>query len=256
MLFRNQRRYDGGALLDLGADKEKLLETLKGLPVDGYSVKIEEKRVHGLRGCDFDVILDEKQKEHHHSHGHHHGHRSYGDICRILEESSLDEPVKKTAGKIFALVAKAEARAHGVPEEEVTFHEVGAVDSIVDIVSAAFCLHDLQVKQVVVSDLWEGQGTIMCQHGRIPVPVPAVVEIVKETGMSLHITEVKGEMVTPTGAAIAGRCGPENGFRKPFRLKRWALEPGREPIPTPMYFGRCFCMRHRRCEKRREETAA
>ena len=67
-----------GALLDLGADKEKLLETLKGLPVDGYSVKIEEKRVHGLRGCDFDVILDEKQREHHHSHGHHHGHRSYG----------------------------------------------------------------------------------------------------------------------------------------------------------------------------------
>lgn len=220
-----------GALLDLGADKEKLLETLKGLPVDGYSVKIEEKRVHGLRGCDFDVILDEKQREHHHSHGHHHGHRSYGDICRILEESSLDEPVKETAGKIFALVAKAEARAHGVPEEEVTFHEVGAVDSIVDIVSAAFCFHDLQVKQVVVSDLWEGQGTIMCQHGRIPVPVPAVVEIVKETGMSLHITEVKGEMVTPTGAAIAGALRTRERLPEAFQIEKVGIGTGKRIYP-------------------------
>lgn len=220
-----------GALLDLGADKEKLLETLKGLPVDGYSVKIEEKRVHGLRGCDFDVILDEKQREHHHSHGHHHGHRSYGDICRILEESSLDEPVKETVGKIFALVAKAEARAHGVPEEEVTFHEVGAVDSIVDIVSAAFCFHDLQVKQVVVSDLWEGQGTIMCQHGRIPVPVPAVVEIVKETGMSLHITEVKGEMVTPTGAAIAGALRTRERLPEAFQIEKVGIGTGKRTYP-------------------------
>ena len=104
--------------------------------------------------------------------------------------------------KIFTILAHAEAKAHNVPEDQVHFHEVGAVDSIVDILSVAICMDDLDVEEVIVPRLCEGSGTIRCQHGILPVPVPAVSNIVSAHHLKLHITPVQGELVTPTGAAI------------------------------------------------------
>lgn len=199
-----------GALLDLGASEKKLREELAKLPVEGYYIEITRKKVNGLEGCDFHVILEDRQEEQsghsreHHSHGeHHHEHSHYGQIREMLQNSKLDPEVKKLSCQIFQIVAQAEGRVHGVEEDEVAFHEVGAVDSIVDIVAAAVCVADLQISRAVVSALWDGCGTILCQHGRIPVPVPAVTEILAASGLPFHPTQTIGEMVTPTGAAIA-----------------------------------------------------
>ncbi len=115
------------------------------------------------------------------------------------------------------MLAQAEAKAHGTSMEEVHFHEVGAVDSIVDIVAAAVCLDNLDIREVIVPELYEGRGTVRCQHGVIPVPVPAVVNIVGEHGISLHMTNTEAELVTPTGAAIVRQCGLLTGFRPDIR---------------------------------------
>lgn len=203
-----------GALLHLGADEKKLRTELAKLPLSGYEMKISDRKVHGLTGLDFDVVLTEEfkreeqkeadgEKGRSHEHRHGHSHRHYGEIKAMLESSELEEEVKSLALRIFEITAKAESRVHGVPEEEVAFHEVGAVDSIVDIVAASVCIWDLGIERTAVSELWEGRGTVNCQHGRIPVPVPAVTEILKDSGLPVRLTETEGEMVTPTGAAIA-----------------------------------------------------
>lgn len=162
------------------------------------------------------------EEGHTHSHaqeshgGHVHEHRGLGEILQIIGHGDLTERAKATAGRIFRILAEAEAKAHGVPLEEVHFHEVGAVDSIVDIVSAAVCLDDLGITDVVVTKLNEGQGTIRCQHGILPVPVPAVMNIAEAHGLPLHITETEGELVTPTGRPSRRRSGPWIICRKYF----------------------------------------
>jgi hypothetical protein len=124
-------------------------------------------------------------------------------IREIIDRTDTTDQVKKLANRIFEIVAEAEARAHHVPVEQVHFHEVGAVDSIVDIMSAAYLIESLSIDRAVVSELYEGRGQVKCQHGILPVPVPAVVNIATAHGLSLHLTETEGEMITPTGAAIA-----------------------------------------------------
>lgn len=141
------------------------------------------EHMHGHDVHDYDV---EHTHEHHdatdaHSmHTYHaHEHRSFVDILQIIESSSLTERAKKTATDIFSVLADAEAKAHGVPKDQVYFHEVGAVDSIVDILSVAVCLDNLDIDQVIVTELCEGRGTVRCQHGILPIPVPAVANIVQ-----------------------------------------------------------------------------
>ena len=187
------------ALLDLGASKEKLVEVIDDL---GLNVELKFSRVYknGIGSYDFDVvILDEM--------GHHddanHCHRTLKEINPIIDNSKLSDRAKELSHKMFNAVAHAESRVHGLPFEEVHFHEVGAVDSIVDILATAFCICDLGIEKVKASTLNEGRGQILCQHGVIPVPVPATMEIVKEYDLPLNILPVDGEMVTPTGAAIA-----------------------------------------------------
>ena len=232
------------ALLDLGATEENLRQTLGKLKVDGYEIRVGRVQKNGLDACDFDVILEteahapyeyEQSHGHHHHeeqqtlHEHHHQHRTWRDIEQLLDEAELNPRVLELSKKMFRTVAVAEGKVHGRPAEEVHFHEVGAVDSIVDIVSVAACLEELGVEKILVSELWEGQGHVHCQHGILPVPVPAVLQIAADCGLRLRQTEQQGEMVTPTGAAIAA-LGEQ---RKPesFIVKKIGLGAGKKKFP-------------------------
>lgn len=232
------------ALLDLGADEEVLRKALKSLPVDGYEIKISRVKKAGLDVCDFNVVLDaahenhdhdmeylhghQKEQREGHGHGHvSHEHRSLADILKLIEMGDLTPRAKQTASDIFCILGEAEARAHGVPGDQVHFHEVGAVDSIVDIVSAAVCLDNLEITDVIVEELYEGRGTIRCQHGILPIPVPAVVNIAQKHHLNLRITDVEGELVTPTGAAIAAAIRTKERLPEHFSIQRVGMGAGK-----------------------------
>lgn len=137
------------------------------------------------------------------------------------------------AERIFRILAEAEAKAHGVPQEEVHFHEVGAVDSILDIVAAAVCLDNLGISRVVIPRIQEGQGTVRCQHGLLPVPVPAVTNIAAAWGLPLHIMEEEGEFVTPTGAAIAAAIRTDGELPRQFTIRRCGMGAGKRQYRIP-----------------------
>lgn len=173
-------------------------------------------------------------EEAHHVHGGHaHEHRGLPEILHIIEHADLTERAKETASRIFRILAAAEAKAHGVPEDQVHFHEVGAVDSIVDIVAAAVCLDDLGITDVVVTRLNEGQGTIRCQHGILPVPVPAVMNIAEAHRLPLHVTETKGELVTPTGAAIVAAIRTGSRLPDVFTVEKMGMGAGKRSYDRP-----------------------
>lgn len=234
------------ALLDLGADREVLKKALDSLGVKGFQVRISRVRKNGLDACDFAVILDSEQENPDHDmeylHGsgeklpgccHSHSHRRLKDILELIEKGEMTERAKAIAQKTFRILAAAEAKAHGISVEEVHFHEVGAVDSIVDIVAAAVCFDNLGVEEVAVPRLRDGYGTIRCQHGIIPVPVPAVVNIVQEQGLNLEITGVEGELVTPTGAALAAAMKTSQRLPQAFRILKTGLGAGKRTYEVP-----------------------
>lgn len=213
-----------GAMLDLGVSEDVLVRVLHSIPIEGFDIKISRKTRSGIDVCDFDVVLDHEhanhdhdmnylyghthgdqiQKEHEHDHHHHHSHhRTLSDVKAIISAAEMSENAKKIAEKIFHILADAEAKAHGVPAEEVHFHEVGAVDSIVDIIAAAVCVDAINPDKVVISPLAEGSGTVRTAHGILPIPVPAVSHIVADNRLVLRDSGMQGEFVTPTGAAIA-----------------------------------------------------
>lgn len=209
------------ALLDLGASRERLKNELKKLPLEGYRLVIGRTQKNGIEACAFYVELDEKVPQ---------PLRDYRQIRELLMNSELEDKAKILALQIFAVLAKAEAKVHGTDVEHVHFHEVGAVDSIIDIVAAAVCFTDLGISKVAVGTLSEGRGTTWCQHGKIPVPVPATLELVKEYGIPLKIMDVDGEMITPTGAAIAAvlrNCSvPEQ-----FTVEKTGIGSGEKDFP-------------------------
>ena len=149
---------------------------------------------------------------------HHHEHRSLADVLAIIDAGTLTQRARYTAQRVFEVLAQAEAQAHGTTPEMVHFHEVGAVDSIVDIVSAAVCLDALDIDEVVVPFLCEGSGTVRCAHGILPVPVPAVCATVAQHGIALHVLPVQGELVTPTGAAIVAATRTQDKLPAAFRI--------------------------------------
>lgn len=177
------------------------------------------------------------EHEHGHSHGeehaHVHEHRGMPEIKEIIRKTDMTDTARSLALKIFGILAQAEAKAHGVPVDEVHFHEVGAVDSIVDIVAAAVCLDNLAIKEVIVPRLCEGRGFVRCQHGLLPVPVPAVSNIVQTHGLKLHITETEGELVTPTGAAIAAAIQTSGKLPKNFSIQKIGLGAGKRTYDRP-----------------------
>lgn len=223
------------ALLDLGATEENLRKTLEKLPLDGYELRIGRVQKSGLDACDFDVILEEDHVHSHEAcphayqeHGaytHTHEHRTWKDIEQMLEGADLKPRVLELSRQMFRIIAEAEGKVHGRPADEVHFHEVGAVDSIVDIVSVAACMEELGINKVAVSDIWEGQGHVHCQHGILPVPVPAVLQIAAGHGLALKQTEQQGEMVTPTGAAVAALSEGKKPDR--FTIEKIGLGAGK-----------------------------
>lgn len=247
------------ALLDLGADKKMLLDTLDSLNLSGYKIEISEVEKSGIAACDFNVLLDKEHENHdhdmeylhgdnhehshaecHHEHEHqhsahtlHHEHRSLPDILTILENSSMTAGAKAIASKIFEILAEGEARAHRVPKEQVHFHEVGAVDSIVDIAAFAICMDFLGYEEVFLPVLKEGQGTIRCQHGILPIPVPATSNIVCTHKLPLSILPVQGELVTPTGAAIAAAITTSYTLPEIFQINKIGVGAGKREYEVP-----------------------
>ena len=175
--------------------------------------------------------------DHDHHHDHHHEHRSFKDVKRIIEETEMTDGARAIAKKIFSVVAEAEAAVHDRPVDEVHFHEVGAVDSIVDILSAAVCFDNLctkkNIKECIVTSLVDGCGTIRCQHGVIPVPVPAVMKIAEQTGVRISITGRKGEYVTPTGAAFAAAVKTSDKLPESFRVLKVGIGAGKRDYEIP-----------------------
>lgn len=299
-----------GALLDLGASREKLVQALDSLGVSGYHLHFGRTKKCGIDAYDFDVHLEEEEHHHDHGHGHEHEHshdehdhehdhehhhahsheemcehshgdelhshehnheeelhfhehshdendhdhhhdhehahdsahshahehthdhmhphvhRNIHDIFEIIDCLDASDRVKNLARRMFEIVAEAESKAHGIPVSEVHFHEVGAIDSIVDVISAAFCLEDLGIHRVVVSPLSEGHGFARCQHGLMPVPVPATANIAAAQGLELTLRDVEGEMVTPTGAAIAAAFRTESALPKKYQIEKIGIGAG------------------------------
>lgn len=245
------------ALLDLGGDRTVLDKVLRSLPISGFETKISRVVKSGIDACDFDVVLDKDYENHdhdmeylhghhhegherNHAHGtgtvqdhHHHEHRGIKEITCIIEHSAMTENAKKIALRIFEILAEAESKAHNVPVDQVHFHEVGAVDSIVDIVSVAVCLDDLDVTEVIVPVLCEGRGTVRCQHGILPIPVPAVANIVSANHLHLKMTEVEGELVTPTGAAIVAAVKTKDKLPETFEIQKIGIGAGKRQYECP-----------------------
>ena len=197
-----------GALLDLGIDIEVLKQELQKLPVNSYTLICEQTAKNGIWGTDFDVAIDEHkakaevEHQHTHSHVHHHG-RTYTDIIKMIEASTLADTVKHNSLAIFGEIAKAEAKVHHKTVEEVHFHEVGAIDSIVDIVGNCIALDLLQIDEIITSPLTDGCGTITCAHGNMPIPVPAVMQMREGTQIPVKQNlNIHTELVTPTGMGI------------------------------------------------------
>ena len=188
-----------GALLDIGAPEDLLRTELAKLPVGGYQLSITRVDKGGISALYLDVNVDDS--------GHHH--RNLAEITGIIEESTLAAAVKVKSTQIFARLAEAEAKVHGVPVNEIHFHEVGAVDSIVDIVGIAWALDYLGIEQIYASRLHVGSGFVKCAHGLIPVPAPATAELLR--GIPFYQGDIAKELVTPTGAAVVAALGSGYG---------------------------------------------
>lgn len=155
------------------------------------------------------------------------------EVMEILEKTDMTRRAYEIAVKIFTILGEAEAKAHGTTLEEVHFHEVGAIDSIVDIVAAAVCLDNLDISEVIIPFLYEGGGTIRCQHGILPVPVPAVANIAAAHHLKLHLTGEQGEYVTPTGAAIAAAIRTSEVLPDAFNIEKIGLGAGKREYERP-----------------------
>ena len=235
------------ALLDLGADREVLKESLKSLPVGGFRTEITRVKKSGLDACDFSVILEQDNHDHDmeylhgseksytghheytHSHEYPHEHRGMKEITEIIQKSEMTVRAKKMAMRVFGILAQAESKAHGVPVEEVHFHEVGAVDSIVDIAAIAICMDNLDISNVIVPVLYEGTGFIRCQHGQIP----AVTHIAETHKLKLKITDIQGELVTPTGAAVVAAFRTSDRLPEDFTMLKTGIGAGKRQYRCP-----------------------
>lgn len=162
--------------------------------------------------------------------------RSLNQIVSIIESSALDSEAKTTAERIFDILATAEAAVHGKSKDEIHFHEVGAVDSIVDIAAIALCLSQLKemydITDIVISPLYEGSGTVRCRHGILPIPVPAVSAIVQTRGIPIHLTGVEGELITPTGAAAAAALRTKDFLPNEYQIKKVGVGAGKRAYQT------------------------
>ena len=238
------------ALLDLGASKEKLVKAIESMGIDGYELVFDRKIKNNIDANNFDVILSNHDHDHHHDHDHdhnhdhthehvdengntythshsddHHGHRHLKEITDLINKADISQRAKKDALGIFEIIADAEAKAHGIEKSAVHFHEVGAVDSIIDIIGTAVLIDDLGAENIYFSDLSEGYGYQYSSHGQMPIPVPAVINILAGSDINLKLLDEEGEHVTPTGAAIV-RYYNKGEKLESFKVKNIGLGAG------------------------------
>jgi uncharacterized protein (TIGR00299 family) protein len=230
------------ALLDLGVELEQLTAELKKLNLDGWELTVSEVSKHGIGAKHVDVLIENEEHTHSHKglhlfhrhHPHHpHVHRTMTDITHLIDESDISIRAKELAKRIFMRLAVAEAKIHGSTPEEVHFHEVGAVDSIIDIVGAAICVDILSPDKVCASVLHDGHGFVKCQHGTIPVPVPAVTEVLAARGVGFKQLDIEGEMMTPTGAAIVAELAESFGPMPEMSVTKTGYGSGTKDFPVP-----------------------
>ncbi|MDD2972864.1 MAG: nickel pincer cofactor biosynthesis protein LarC [Lachnospiraceae bacterium] len=204
----------------------------------------EEKHTHEVNG---------HHHEEEHTHGnhenHHHEHRGMKEVLDIIRETQMSEHARELAIRIFTILGQAEAKAHGTTLEEVHFHEVGTVDSIVDIIAAAVCLDNLQIHDVIIPVLYEGIGKIHCQHGILPIPVPAVANIISANHLALHVTDMEAELVTPTGAAIAAAIQTKARLPESYTIQRIGIGAGKRNYESPSLLRAMFI------EEQRQDTS-
>ncbi len=257
-----------GALLDCGLDFELLKRELAKLGVSGYELSLARMDHSGISSAKFDVHLRDPQPSHTHEHSpdhshdhahnhrhehssdhshdhshddhhhhdpseshheHHHSHRALSDIKRLIEAAALSDQVKQRAQAIFQRIGEAEAKIHNLPIEQIHFHEVGAIDSIVDIIGACIGLEALGIERIIASPLHVGSGTFKCAHGTYPVPGPATMELLK--GVPIYSGEIKGELVTPTGAAIIATLAAAYGPLPLMRVEKIGYGGGTRKYP-------------------------
>ena len=236
-----------GALLDLGADKKVFLAELEKLHLEGYEIAFETTQRNAITATHVNVILTGQEQDHDHTHehdhehthdhshdhGHGHFHRSFRDIRQMIQNSELSKEVKDLSLRIFTRVARAEAKVHHRDMEEVQFHEVGAVDSIVDIVGSAILITMLKPDRICASVVQDGHGFVHCQHGMLSVPVPAVCEIFAESDVLIRQIDVDTELVTPTGAAIISELADSFGTMPVMTIDKMGWGAGTKILKIP-----------------------
>ena len=236
-----------GAMIALGVDRHYLANELKKLPVNGYELSVHQDQRRGITGTRVDVIItkeDPPANLHHAAdhlhHGEHHQHqRSYSAIAALITNSSLNDTVKRISKSIFHLLAEAEAKIHNQPMEEVYFHEVGAVDSIIDIVGAAICIDCLNPGKIIASPPELGSGFVQCAHGVFPIPAPATLEILKDK--PVKVGSIPFESTTPTGAAILAAVVEEFVDTFSFVPQKTAYGIGHRDHTIPNVLRVCLC---------------
>ena len=211
-----------GALIGAGADPQRLRDGLASLGVGGYRIEVGKKMTGPIEATDVRVILDDH---------HHHHHRRLGDIRTIISDAGLSDRVKRTAERIFTRLAEAEGKVHGHSPEEVHFHEVGAVDAIVDIVGAVLCLEMLGWPKVVASPMPTFHGYAKGAHGTFPLPAPATAELLR--GVPWRKLDIEGELVTPTGAAIITELASGFGGFPAMRVETIGYGAGKSDFDIP-----------------------
>ena len=217
-----------GAMIDLGVDPKILIDQLGRLDLTGYELKITRDQRKGITGTKVDVVIDD---HHHGHHSDHHHHRNLEDISRIIDESDLDKAVKDRSIRMFRKLAEAEGKIHNQPIQKVHFHEVGAVDSIVDIVGAAICIESIAPDMIMSSAVELGGGFVKCEHGTFPVPAPATVEIL--AGVPVKSGAAPYETTTPTGALILACNADKFGPMQDLRIGKTAYGIGNRDMDIP-----------------------
>jgi len=205
-----------GAMIDLGVDTKYLIDELNKLNLPGWELLVQKDQRHGITGTK--VTVNQTRHEH--------AHRHLSDIEKIIKDSTLDSKTKELSGKIFMKIAQAEAKVHGISIDNVHFHEVGAIDSIIDVVGAAICFNALNVDAVHVSTVELGGGFVKCDHGKLPVPAPATTEIIK--GIPVKKDGVDFEATTPTGAAILATLGTDFNPDLAIRIEKTGYGVGQK----------------------------
>lgn len=208
-----------GAMIDLGVDESFLRKELKKINIDGWELEVSKDQRHGINGTKVRV----KQTRHEHAHRH------LSHIVKIIDDSALDSVTKELSKNIFMKIAVAEAKVHDIPVEKVHFHEVGAIDSIIDIIGAAICFNALKVDKVYSSALELGGGMVKCAHGILPVPAPATAEIVRDIPVRVGGTDF--EATTPTGAAIVTTLASSFGDSLPMKIEKCGYGVGHKDHP-------------------------